>query len=141
MHCVSTVYMNFRACLFRALTVGWMALIFFLSSRPDVAAPDLFWQQDKMAHLLVFGVLGLLLAFSLTPPAVATWRRLFLITAFVTAYGVTDELHQYFVPGREASIWDVLADGVGGFLAALTRSPMWSGSRRTRRRAGAGPAG
>jgi VanZ family protein len=137
------LYMNMtsRIWLFRALTLGWMALIFFLSSRSDVPAPDLFWQQDKVFHLFLFGVLGLLLAFSLTPPAISSWRRVLLITALVTVYGVTDELHQYFVPGREASAWDVLADGVGGFLAALTHSPIWSGSRRARRRAGAGPAG
>ncbi len=111
--------MNSRLYMFRALTVGWMLLIFLLSSQPDIPAPDLFSQQDKMAHLLVFGMLGLLLAFSLTPPAAASWRRVLLITALVTAYGVTDELHQYFVPGREANAWDVLADGVGGFLAGM----------------------
>ena len=121
--------MNSRIWLFRALTLGWMALIFFLSSQPDVPAPELFSQQDKVAHLLAFGVLGLLLAFALTPPAAASWRRVLLITALVTVYGITDELHQYFVPGREASIWDVLADGVGGFLAGALL--LWWG-RNTR---------
>lgn len=110
--------MNSRLYLFRALTVAWMALIFFLSSRSDVPAPDLLWQQDKVFHLFLFGVLGLLLAFSFTPPAVATWRRVLLVTALVTAYGIMDEMHQFFVPGRDASIWDVLADVFGGFLAA-----------------------
>jgi VanZ family protein len=110
--------MNSRLYLFRALTVGWMLLVFFLSSRPDVPAPELFRHQDKVFHLLLFGVLGLLLAFSFTPPAVATWRRVFLVTALVTAYGITDEMHQLFVPGREASVGDVLADAFGGFLAA-----------------------
>jgi VanZ family protein len=111
--------MNSRLYLFRALTVGWMLLVFFLSSRPDVPAPELFRHQDKVFHLLLFGVLGLLLAFSLTPPVAATWRRVLLITALVTAYGMTDELHQSFVPGREASVSDVLADAFGGFLAAM----------------------
>jgi hypothetical protein len=41
-----------------------------------------------------------------------------LLTILVTAYGVTDEYHQLFVPGRDASGWDILADGLGGFLAA-----------------------
>lgn len=117
--------MNSRLWLFRALTFGWMALIFFLSSRSDIPAPELFWQQDKAAHLLVYGVLGLLLAFSLAPPAVATWRRVLLITVLVAIYGVTDELHQYFIPGREASIWDVLADGIGGLLAGAFL--LWQG--------------
>jgi len=28
-------------------------------------------------------------------------------------YGMTDEIHQYFVPGRSADPWDWLADTVG----------------------------
>ena len=28
-------------------------------------------------------------------------------------YGVSDEVHQHFVPGRSASAWDALADVLG----------------------------
>ncbi|MGD8768566.1 MAG: VanZ family protein, partial [Desulfobacterales bacterium] len=31
-------------------------------------------------------------------------------------YGVSDEIHQYFVPFREADLLDVLADTLGGIL-------------------------
>ena len=34
-------------------------------------------------------------------------------------YGISDELHQYFVPGRVASLWDVIADSIGGFLGSF----------------------
>jgi VanZ family protein len=66
-----------------------------------------------------YGVLCVLLARSLVPPRVTTWKRALLLTTLVTAYGITDEYHQLFVPGRNASGWDILADGLGGFLAAL----------------------
>jgi hypothetical protein len=42
-----------------------------------------------------------------------------LLIILVTAYGITDEYHQLLVPGRYASGWDILADSLGGFLAAL----------------------
>ena len=36
-----------------------------------------------------------------------------------TLYGVSDEFHQSFVPGRESSGWDVLADFVGSSLGVF----------------------
>jgi VanZ family protein len=80
----------------------------------------LFWGQDKLIHIVIFGILGFLIVCSLEPPYVRTWSRVFLITAFVTLYGISDEYHQSFVPGRETDILDVVADGIGGYIAALT---------------------
>lgn len=105
--------------LSRALAVSWMTLIFLLSSQPTLPVPVLFSGLDKLLHALCYGVLGFFLARSFSPPEVAAWRRVVLLTVLVTAYGITDEYHQSYVPGRNASIWDVLADGVGGFAAAL----------------------
>lgn len=108
-----------RYWMFRVLAAGWMGLIFLLSSRPDLPTLDLFWQPDKLLHMAVFGILGVLLAGSLDPPGVTTWARVILVSVLVLAYGISDEYHQSFVPGRDASLGDVLADGAGGLLAAL----------------------
>lgn len=104
--------------MFRALTAGWMMLIFFLSSQRTLPAPALFPGADLLAHAIFYAVLGVFLARSLIPQRVMTWKRIMLVTVLVTAYGISDEYHQLFVPGRDASGWDILADGVGGFLAA-----------------------
>ena len=37
--------------------------------------------------------------------------------SIAVAYGVTDEWHQSFVPGRDADLWDVVADALGATLA------------------------
>jgi hypothetical protein len=42
-----------------------------------------------------------------------------LVMIFGIAYGISDEIHQTFVPDRTASIADVLADAAGLFLACL----------------------
>lgn len=110
--------MNSRLHVFRALTVGWMTLIFFLSSQTSLPTPAFFSGADRLAHAAFYAILGVLLARSLAPPRVMTWKRVLLLTVLATAYGVTDEYHQLFVPGRDASAWDILADGLGGFLAA-----------------------
>jgi len=52
----------------------------------------------------------------------STFSRRFLIGLVVilaTLYGISDEVHQAFVPGRNASPWDVVADGLGGVMGAL----------------------
>jgi len=54
----------------------------------------------------------------------------------VAAYGVTDEFHQSFVPGRDASLLDTGFDALGGFfglIAAEVASRSWSYLRGRRR--------
>ena len=104
--------------LFRLLAVGWMTLIFFLSSQTLLQAPALFSGSDLFAHLACYAVLGVFLARSQAPPGVMSWKRVILLVVLVTVYGATDEYHQSFVPGRDASGRDLLADGLGGFIAA-----------------------
>lgn len=91
----------------------WMSLIFWLSSSPDIQGAsgwiDLRPPLDKVAHALSFGVLASLFYF-------ATGRAL-LPVLLASLYGVTDELHQSFVPGRDADLWDWVADTIGAALA------------------------
>lgn len=68
---------------------------------------------DKLAHLLVFGSIGVFVALSVpTLPTIA-------ILPIVAAIGAMDEIHQLFLSGRQAGFGDWLADLVGGMLALL----------------------
>ena len=76
---------------------------------------------DKVLHALVYSVLGGLCCLA----ARQTWslslgRRGVVIVGALCAllYGVTDEFHQLFVPGRSADVYDVVADGIGGLIGA-----------------------
>jgi VanZ family protein len=87
--------------------VAWAGLIFTLSSIPDLGTGLGGWDLvlRKLAHSAEFAILGILLLRALERPATA-----FLLG---TAYAVSDELHQAFVPGRLGSPLDVLIDTVG----------------------------
>lgn len=76
--------------------------------------------QGKVEHVLAYSVLGLFFSRSFKK-----WRsglsgkQALLVTLLALAYGIFDEMHQYFVPGRDASLTDLGADVMGGMLAAL----------------------
>ena len=87
--------------------VAWAGLIFGLSSIPDLGTGLGGWDLAlrKLAHAAEYAVLGLLLLRALG-------RELPALLAGV-AYAVTDELHQHFVPGRQAAVYDVAVDALG----------------------------
>jgi len=99
-----------------------MGVIFFLSQQPGdkISLPDIV-NIDKLLHALVYAALGFAFLFALPPD----WRRKHPLAAgcatvcFCLCYGVSDEFHQSFVPGRSVSGADVTADAVGGVLALM----------------------
>ena len=117
--------------------IGWMALIFFLSSRTDFGALSRFSfaGSDKVAHAVIYGVLAVLVANAVAP---ARWASGFSWVVSV-AYGVTDEYHQHFVPGRDVSAGDLLADALGAALV-LTVCSVIRTHRLNARRRGRGAA-
>lgn len=100
-----------------------MAAIFVLSHQPVLIQPP---GSDKLVHLLAYAALAFAWGRSLSGSG---WprRATFLGAALVAVtYGVSDEWHQSFVVGRDASVGDVLADTAGAWLgAALSLLLRW----------------
>ncbi|KHG65471.1 VanZ [Thermus sp. 2.9] len=95
--------------LFLALALAHMGLLWWLSDQPQTGL-GLPHPWDKGAHFLAYALLGLLLRLGL-----GRFSWAFLGAAF---YGVVDEYHQSFVPGREAFGLDLVADALGAFFGA-----------------------
>ncbi len=72
----------------------------------------------KAAHFSLYGVLG-----ALSYASVVTYKKLsfafkFLLSGMICLlYSVSDEIHQYYVPGRSCELTDVLIDLAGALLA------------------------
>jgi len=101
-----------------AVVVGYMAMIFFASSGPGVALPP-GRNLDKVLHAGAYGVLSALSAWALAAGRLRSTTGRVLLAAWLisTAYGATDEWHQSFVPGRDCSAADLLADALGALAA------------------------
>ena len=97
-------------------------LIYWVSSMPDASPPDLgFAWQDKFFHAaayLVYAVLMYVAVWVWSGQRSITWTVV-LGGVLSALFAISDEWHQSFVPGRHATLDDVLADIVGIFLAAL----------------------
>jgi VanZ family protein len=97
------------------MTIAWAALLFALSSIPDLALPvKIFSWDDKIQHVLAYAPLGFLLLRSIVwKNPTATRENFWLAIVIGALYGVTDELHQHFVPGRFLDWTDAMADVIG----------------------------
>src|SRR5687768_9543525 len=96
-----------------------MALVFALSSRARWG--QLSDMPDWSTHAAGYAVLAVLACRALArglgrPVTVRVAARAVLISAL---YGVSDELHQSFVPGRLASVGDFLKDVAGAVVGAV----------------------
>jgi VanZ family protein len=93
-------------------------LIFIQSSRPSPdITPD--WPYfDKVLHFVAYAFLGALFlrAFK-TTRIKKNLKLVFILSVLLSAlYGISDEIHQSFVPYRTADVIDALADILGSIL-------------------------
>jgi VanZ family protein len=100
--------------------VAYYGLVYFLSSRSRFPVEAPFSGFDKLVHVGIFGIFGLLLVWALTEPGKRPKRSRMALAFFLGALGgALDEIHQIFVPGRSADVWDAAADMAGAAAGVL----------------------
>ncbi|MCG3120533.1 MAG: hypothetical protein ALAOOOJD_03277 [bacterium] len=109
-----------KALLYRfGVTLAWAALLFLLSSIPDLTFPvTVFSWDDKIQHTVAYAPLGFLLLRSIVWKNQITRRDWWLALIIGVLYAVSDEIHQYFVPGRTMDWTDALADTLGVIIGS-----------------------
>jgi VanZ family protein len=117
------------------LTLGWEQWLFFwmpvfaycivifsLSAQPKAISAPGIPSGDQLLHVVQYSILGFLMArafFTLHPRR--SQAVLFMISLIISVlFAFSDEIHQFFVPGRTASVTDVMADGVGVLMGAMS---------------------
>jgi len=101
----------------------WLALQVTLTSLPGKAIQiDLPHPLDWAGHFSLYGGLGLLMA---RAAFFRGWRLKHLVWLGValSAWAALDEVHQLFIPGRDAEVGDWAADTLGASLG------LWVGTR------------
>jgi VanZ family protein len=99
-----------------APVVAYMAAIFFVSGMQSPPLPEQV--SDKTGHLMAYAGLAVLSvrAVGRGLPCRVTPRVAWLALVIAGGYGVFDEIHQLFVPGRSGDLFDWFADVSGAVL-------------------------
>lgn len=103
-----------------APAVIWMAAIFYLSHQSAPVQRVASDVNPFISHVAVYAGLALMLYIALAERPAPRWVPASIAFALAVLYGVTDEIHQAFVPGRVASEADVAADALGAGIVAAT---------------------
>lgn len=121
------------------LLILWALLIYYFSSEPSTQSSDLtngvlkivydilrpfieskidfqtfnnivFIPIRKIAHFSEYCILGILLYINIKP-----YSNKYIIYSFIASllYAISDEIHQYFVPGRACKLFDIFVDLFG----------------------------
>ena len=93
----------------------WCALIFWASNQPSLGFELPFPHFDKGLHFGAYAVLGTLIRFALGTSGTHNFLIAGILGSF---YGLSDEFHQAYVPGREADLLDWAADCFGVLVGA-----------------------
>jgi len=100
------------------LSLSYAALIFILSS---ISQPPSYIEEtgfDKIQHVIEYSVLGFFVLGSFVDRN--NVKIILLVSIICSLYGITDEIHQFFVPGRYFSVLDMVANSVGAVVGILT---------------------
>lgn len=107
---------------FFAPVILWAIVIFTFSSFPTGNTSTIHWKDfliKKMAHIIEYALFTVFAyrAFYNTGAKKSTALKCGVLLAVL--YGITDELHQNFTPGREPNVRDVVFDTIGASIAAF----------------------
>jgi VanZ family protein len=103
----------------------WLAVT-ALALHPRAPEIGQFENADKLRHMVAFGTLVALAQLTRSASAAHTAQH----AAALVLYGIGIEIAQLFVPGREASLADVVADCLGITLGLLALAALRAGLRR-----------
>ncbi len=103
-----------------SLTILYMIIIFYFSSLsyfPPGTLPAVKI-SDLIKHAVLYFGLGIL--FLLSYKSLKSTKKKALILAILSSilYGISDEIHQLFIPNRVCSFADIIANSVGAFIGA-----------------------
>ena len=114
----------------------WLPVILYCLAiyiQSDLPSPEQipsFEFSDKILHFFAYAVMGVLFYRAYQTLRIKDNLGMLTLLSMLSAslYGISDEIHQYFVPLRDADIMDVIANSLGAFCG-VTLYHLWALSK------------
>jgi VanZ family protein len=98
---------------FSVLPLLWLSAMWVVSSIPGQKLPSVkIISIDKVYHIMEYLVLAFLVNRSCKNRGL-TRKTVSLIYILLLVNAIADEMHQYLIPNRSVSVWDLLANMIG----------------------------
>lgn len=97
----------------------WAVVIFTFSSMQVGSSSEFYWKDflvKKTAHIIEYGIFATLIYRALVNSKVSKPKAMWYSVLVALFYGMTDEFHQSFTPGRGPAVRDVIIDTLGASL-------------------------
>jgi VanZ family protein len=119
----------------------YAAAVFINSCGPSAISLPCFPHADKVIHFAAYAVMGWLMlrAVRRSFPAQRGADIFFWSTLLACLYGASDELHQWFVPQRDASPGDLIADCLGSIAGGWILLKMAASEKKLFRKMAGAP--
>jgi VanZ family protein len=93
-------------------------LIYIQSAKPSPELVPSFQFVDKLLHFAAYGILAILFYRAYRTLSFKDNIKIVMLLSVVSAtlYGISDEIHQSFVPFRQAEVADAIADMIGAVV-------------------------
>lgn len=92
------------------------ACSFYFSSKSHLEYMPSFWSADKVVHFFCYGGFAFWIAFACN---IKNIKQIWLPVLIIALWGITDEIHQSFIPYRSASVFDWFFDTLGAVLGSI----------------------
>ena len=122
----------------KSFSLYWLPLILYClmiyiqSAHPSPEQIPSFAFVDKILHFAAYGIMGILFYRAYQTLRIRDNVRMLMLLSAVSAslYGISDEIHQSFVPFREAAVSDVIADILGA-VCGVWLYHVWTGRKQS----------
>jgi len=101
------------------MTILIAGLIYYLSDTPSSGFPSGLGIMTKIYHLGIYALLGFFIFLTIVRGKINNKYLIIIALLLGIAYGISDEIHQFFVPGRHCTFRDVFIDTTGVLISTV----------------------
>ncbi|HKL23897.1 MAG TPA: VanZ family protein [Candidatus Nanoarchaeia archaeon] len=109
---------NRKISLILTLIIAFIIYLFSTIHGSSISSPEIF-NLSYIYHFGIFFLFSLFLLITIKGEKETEKHHVFIVLIIAIIYAFLDELHQSFIPGRNASVIDLLTDTAGIFLSVV----------------------